>query len=116
LQTNDSERTVTSVRIEATKPQSRYSKNILSALSYRGKKVIAIGQQRILVNAVTSKIQDDITFLEDRIRRMEKMKAPSETILNTYRAMLSSRQSVLKWLEEHEMISSRQNDTKKTGS
>ncbi len=69
-------------------------------------KLLAIGEQRVHVNAVTTKIRDDIAFLEDRIFRMEKMQNPSETVLNTYRTMLDSRQSVLQWLEEHEIVSS----------
>lgn len=69
-----------------------------------GEKIIAIGQQRVHVNAVTSKIRDDIAFLQDRIHRMEQMKSPNQTVLNTYKAMLESRRSVLRWLEEHKMI------------
>lgn len=95
--------------------KSTRSKNALNSVT-KGDKMIAIGQQRIHVNAVTTKIREDIAFLEDRIRRMEKMKAPSETVLNTYRAMLASRKSVLKWLEEHDMIASDQPKAKKTGS
>ncbi|WP_075184948.1 hypothetical protein [Teredinibacter haidensis] len=71
-------------------------------------KLLAVGQQRIHVNAVTTKISDDIAFLRDRIQRMEAMKAPNETVLNTYRAMLASRQSVLKWLKEHNMTTTKQ--------
>jgi len=79
-------------------------------------KIIAIGQQRVHVNAVTTKIQNDIAFLEDRIGRMKNMKAPSQTVLNTYQAMLESRLSVLHWLEDHEMISTGKRPEEKTGS
>lgn len=101
---------------QALNSESARSENAPNYDVLKGDKMIAIGQQRVHVNAVTAKIREDIAFLEDRIRRMEKMKAPSETVLNTYRAMLASRKSVLKWLEEHDMIASRPPETKKTGS
>lgn len=69
----------------------------------QNEKILAIGQQRIHVNAITTKIHEDIAFLENRIERMKKMKSPSQPVLATYEAMLSSRQSVLRWLEDHDM-------------
>ncbi|TVZ37791.1 hypothetical protein P886_2136 [Alteromonadaceae bacterium 2753L.S.0a.02] len=80
-------------------------------------KVLAIGQQRVHVNAITTKITEDIAFLQDRIQRMKQMKAPSQTVLATYEAMLASRLSVLKWLEDHDMITSEKQDShQQTGS
>ncbi|SMF20920.1 hypothetical protein SAMN02745866_01316 [Alteromonadaceae bacterium Bs31] len=88
----------------ASKGSSKKGAKSTLAPSELGDKLLAIGDQRIHVNAVTTKIRDDIAFLEDRILRMEKMKNPSETVLNTYKAMLDSRKSVLQWLKEHDMI------------
>ncbi|WP_018015891.1 hypothetical protein [Teredinibacter turnerae] len=68
-------------------------------------KILAIGQQRIHVTAITTKIHEDIAFLESKIERMKKMRSPSRTVLATYESMLASRMSVLKWLENHDMIS-----------
>ncbi|WP_236074733.1 hypothetical protein [Teredinibacter purpureus] len=81
-------------------------------LTINDDKVIAVGQQRVHVSAVTTKICEDIAFLEDRIHRLEEMKAPSETVINTYRAMLESRQSVLEWLQEHPLETSQTTEPK----
>ena len=88
---------------------------IASAIADESNNLIAVGQQRIHVNAVTTKIREDIAFLEDRIQPMESMSTPSETVLNTYRAMLTSRKSVLSWLEEHHMMAS-VNNSERTGT
>ncbi len=44
------------------------------------------------------KVEEDIAFLESRISAMEKHPRPNRIVLDTYRTMLNSRQSVLKWL------------------
>jgi len=49
--------------------------------------------------AVREKVRNDIAFLSDRIALLERQPRPNAPVLNTYRRMLDSRQSVLKWLE-----------------
>ncbi|WP_246439056.1 hypothetical protein [Teredinibacter franksiae] len=100
----DSEKTKLNAGATAQPNNAVTNDTLEKAITTEADKLIVIGQQRIHVNAVTTKILADIAFLEDRIARMDSMKNPSETVLNTYRAMLTSRKSVLKWLQEHNMI------------
>ena len=54
-----------------------------------------------LANAedVREKVCEDIAFLSNRIALMERQNRPNRPVLDTYKRMLSSRQSVLNWLE-----------------
>lgn len=67
---------------------------------------LQIGREHVNVNTVTNKVLEDIDFLRDRIKMIESQRTPNTVILNTYQKMLESRESVLKWLEEHEVICS----------
>lgn len=49
--------------------------------------------------AVREKVCEDIAFLCNRIALMERQNRPNTPVLDTYRRMLSSRRSVLNWLE-----------------
>lgn len=51
--------------------------------------------------AVAHKVRQDILFLLDRIERIKNLQTPNSSVLNTYQAMLESRQAVLHWLEEN---------------
>jgi len=96
-----------SKKLETTETTTQTPSRSAKTVSDKREPLIAIGEQRIHVNAVTTKIREDIAFLEDRIRRMEQMRNPSQTVLNTYKSMLDSRVSVLHWLEEQGMVASK---------
>ncbi len=74
---------------------------------------IVIGRNKVQVSAVHSKIIQDIAFLEDRITQIKKSSSPNSMMLKTYQDMLNSRQSVLAWLEHHDMVAPI--DSEKTG-
>ena len=44
------------------------------------------------------KVEQDITFLTDRIAAMQAHPRPNEMLIEHYQSMLKSRESVLKWL------------------
>ena len=50
--------------------------------------------------AVREKVCEDIAFLSNRIALMERQNRPNRPVLDTYKRMLNSRQSVLNWLED----------------
>lgn len=63
-------------------------------------------EPRLVVNgrlanaeAVREEVREDIAFLSKRIALMERQNRPNRPVLNTYKRMLDSRQSVLNWLE-----------------
>ena len=63
-------------------------------------KILAVGKERLKLNAASSKLIDDIQFLQDRIQRMKQFRNPNKGTLQTYEDMLKSREAVLAWLEE----------------
>ncbi len=65
-----------------------------------------IGSEHVNGHTVTNKVLEDIDFLRDRIMMIESQKVPNSVILNTYKKMLESREAVLGWLEENEVICS----------
>lgn len=50
-------------------------------------------------SSVRIKVEEDIAFLRARIGTMENHPRPNRLVLDTYKAMLNSRLSVLKWLQ-----------------
>lgn len=54
--------------------------------------------------AIAAKVLEDIHFLQDRIDRIKRLRAPDAAVLNTYQSMLESRESVLQWLRENEVF------------
>lgn len=48
---------------------------------------------------VKIKVEEDIAFLHARISAMEAHPRPNRLVLDTYKSMLNSRLSVLKWLQ-----------------
>ncbi|WP_246125365.1 hypothetical protein [Exilibacterium tricleocarpae] len=62
---------------------------------------LMIGNQRVNVDAMSAKVKKDIAFLQDRIARMRRQRAPNQVVVETYESMLASRQSVLAWLQQH---------------
>lgn len=48
---------------------------------------------------MAKRIEQDIAFLTDRLSQLEAQSKPNQKILQTYRSMLESRHSVLKWLK-----------------
>lgn len=62
---------------------------------------LVIGDQRVKVDAISRKIEQDIAFLRERIWGMKNQSNPNTVVLKTYETMLESRLSVLKWLEDY---------------
>ena len=56
---------------------------------------------------MATKVMEDIHFLRDRIAHIKRsrMSSPNPVILQTYQSMLESRESVLAWLNEHNISS-----------
>ncbi len=52
--------------------------------------------------AVRTRVKQDIDFLRDRIDDLEQQTRPNRHVIQTYRTMLDSRRSVLKWLDHGE--------------
>lgn len=65
---------------------------------------IVIGRDKIQASVVHSKILQDIAFLESKITQIKKSASPNSVMLKTYQDMLNSRQSVIGWLELHDMV------------
>lgn len=69
-------------------------------------KVLAVGKERVNIQAASHKLHADIQFLRDRIEKMRSFKNPSKATLDTYEEMLKSREAVLAWLEQQKPASS----------
>ncbi len=53
--------------------------------------------------SVRHKVEQDIAFLTDRIASLEAHHRPNQPVIDTYRAMLESRRSVLNWFNHGRM-------------
>ncbi len=62
---------------------------------------LVIGDKRVKIDAISSKIEQDVLFLEDRILAIKNQTTPNTVILKTYEDMLFSRRSVLNWLADY---------------
>ena len=62
---------------------------------------LMIGDQRVNVEAMSVKVEEDIAFLQERLARMHRQSTPNRVVVKTYESMLASRQSVLAWLQQH---------------
>lgn len=62
---------------------------------------LVIGDQRVKVDAISRKVEQDVAFLRERIWTMKNQSNPNTVVLKTYEEMLESRLSVLKWLEDY---------------
>jgi len=60
---------------------------------------LVVGGHLANASRVREKVRQDIAFLKDRIDSLESQHRPNQPVIDTYRTMLESRQSVLKWLE-----------------
>lgn len=54
-------------------------------------------------NDVRRKVEQDIAFLSDRISALEAQQRPNHPVIDTYRTMLESRRSVLRWLQDGDL-------------
>lgn len=61
------------------------------------------GGPLIGARAVRTRVRQDIDFLRDRITALEQQTRPNRHVIKTYRTMLDSRRSVLKWLEHGDL-------------
>jgi len=69
-------------------------------MSYPGAEPKLVVDGRLAnAEAVHEKVREDIAFLSNRIALMERQTRPNKPVLDTYKRMLDSRQSVLNWLE-----------------
>lgn len=66
-----------------------------------GEPVLAIGKERVNIRAITTKVSNDIKFLQDRIAKMKAFNTPNPETLKVYEDMLDSRKAVLQWLESN---------------
>lgn len=60
---------------------------------------LVVGGQLDRAETVRRKVEQDIAFLTDRIESLQRQRRPNRPVIETYQAMLSSRRSVLRWLE-----------------
>jgi|TARA_B110000116_G_scaffold91917_1_gene80112 hypothetical protein len=65
---------------------------------------LIIGNNNAHSNVIVNKVRKDIEFLNTKILYVEGQRKPNDKILNTYKAMLESRYSVLEWLENNNNI------------
>ncbi len=61
--------------------------------------LVASGRLR-QANDVRRKVEQDIVFLSNRIADLETQPRPNRPVIDSYRTMLESRKSVLKWLQD----------------
>lgn len=61
---------------------------------------LVISGQLKQANDVRRKVEQDITFLSGRIAALEAQERPNRPVIDSYRTMLESRKSVLKWLQD----------------
>lgn len=69
-----------------------------------------IGNEAINSEDLVPKVQADITFLADRLQRLQQQRNPNPVVLETYKNMLESRRAVLDWLLQDS------NDSKKVSN
>ncbi len=67
--------------------------------NYSSPQLVVSGQLR-QANDVRRKVEQDIAFLSDRIAALEAQQRPNRPVIDSYRIMLESRKSVLKWLQD----------------
>ena len=70
----------------------------MMGLSTQSTQQVLVGQRLTDTSAVRTKVEQDIAFLTSRIHSMEQHPRPNSIVLDTYKGMLKSRTSVLKWL------------------
>ncbi|ROQ20906.1 hypothetical protein [Marinimicrobium koreense] len=70
--------------------------------AYSRPQLVSQGQLK-QADEVRRKVEQDIAFLCDRIAALEAQSRPNRPVIETYRTMLASRQSVLKWLQDGEL-------------
>ncbi|MES2822269.1 MAG: hypothetical protein V4732_01620 [Pseudomonadota bacterium] len=61
-------------------------------------KKLNIGNLEFNSEDIARKVENDIAFLVDRLRMLERQKIPNAVVVQTYRDMLDSRYAVLGWL------------------
>jgi len=59
---------------------------------------LSIGDVELNSEDVAVTVENDIAFLSERLRILERQKMPNAIMLQTYRDMLDSRHAVLNWL------------------
>ncbi len=64
--------------------------------------MLNIGQEAIPSREIAAKIEADIAFLEERLFTLLEQESPNPVIVDTYKAMLESRQALLDWLLQNE--------------
>jgi len=64
---------------------------------------LVVGGHLANASRVREKVRQDIAFLRDRITALESQQRPNQPVIDTYRTMLDSRESVLKWLEHGQL-------------
>lgn len=61
---------------------------------------LSIGDLELNSEDVAVTVENDIAFLSERLRILERQVAPNAVMLQTYRDMLDSRHAVLHWLRK----------------
>lgn len=61
---------------------------------------LSIGDTELNSEDVAVTVENDIAFLTERLRILERQAVPNAAMLQTYREMLSSRHAVLQWLRQ----------------
>lgn len=67
---------------------------------------LSIGDVELNSEDVAVTVENDIAFLSERLRILERQQMPNAIMLQTYRDMLDSRHAVLHWLRskgDHKM-------------
>lgn len=65
---------------------------------------LVAGGQLGRAESVRRKVEQDIAFLQDRIESLQSHPRPNLPVIETYQTMLSSRRSVLRWLEHGRLV------------
>lgn len=64
--------------------------------------ILNIGNEAFNSTEVAEKVQNDVDFLLARIDHLQQQLNPNPVVLQTYKAMLESRQAVLNWLLQNQ--------------
>lgn len=61
---------------------------------------LSIGDIELNSEDVAVTVENDIAFLSERLRTLERQAVPNTVMLQTYKDMLDSRHAVLQWLRK----------------
>lgn len=63
-------------------------------------RTLVIGKETHCAEGIADKVRSDIAFLQDKLQHAKAQEGINNDVITTYQGMLTSRQNVLRWLEQ----------------